>query len=359
MNDSDVKPPPGSKEKKARKVVPKRSYPKAPLETCVRVAEIIKEKNGGNPWPPTEVAKALGLSSKSSNLDLYTASGVQYGIIEGSRASKNISITPLGREIVYADSPERELAARRSAFLSIDSFARVLEHYGGNELPEKQYLSNTLLDKFSIPLELQEEFVDVFQKNCNYTKIGQQWTASAPDSRGRIDHSLPIIRSSPKNGDALKCFVIMPLAERDGVRPSGYFNEVYESIIKPAVHESGFVAETAMRTGSDLIHSTRINDLAEADIVLADLTDHNPNVLFELGLRMAENKPVAIIKSDDTGRIFDVDNLLRVLEYDANIWPSTVIKDVEHLTEHLKATWENRNSGRSYIDILRGKQNYL
>jgi hypothetical protein len=341
-------------EKKPKKAAPKRSYPRATLETCVRVAQIIKEKNGGNPWPPSEVAKALGLSPKSSNLDLYTASGSQYGIIEGSRYSENISLTPLGREIVYADSAERELAAKRNAFLSVEVFAKVLDHYGGNQLPEKQYLSNTLLDKFSIPLELQDEFVEVFQKNCAYTKIGQAWNASGTDTRSRVEVE-PVIRAEPGNAGGPRCFVIMPLAERDGLRSAGYFKEVYESLIKPAVSAAGFSVETALRTGSDVIHSTIINELADADIVLADLTDHNPNVLFELGLRMAENKPVAIIKSDDTGRIFDVDNLLRVFEYDANLWPSTVSRDVPNLTNHLKGTWENRSAGRSYIDILRGR----
>lgn len=333
----------------------KRSYPRATLETCMKVALILKDKNGGNPWPPTEVAKALGLSEKSSNLDLFTASGGQYGIVEGSRYSEKITLASLGREIVYAESPERELAGKRSAFLSIEVFRGVLDHYGGNNLPEKQYLSNTLLDKFQIPLEIQEEFVSVFQANCVYTKIGQSWSASNPDSRGRIDHSLPVIRKDSINTSDKKCFVIMPLAERDGVRSTGYFKEVYESLIKPAVVAAGFGAETALRTGSDLIHSTIINELSDADMVLADLTDHNPNVLFELGLRMAENKPVAIIKSDDTGRIFDVDNLLRVWEYDANLWPSSVARNVPELAEHIKATWERRSDGRSYIDILRGK----
>lgn len=333
----------------------KRSYPRAPLETCIRLALTLKEKNGGNPWPPTEVAKALGLSEKSSNLDLYTASGAQYGVIEGSRYSENVSLTELGREVVYADSPERELAAKRTAFLKIEAFRSVLEHYKGNNLPEKQYLSNTLLDKFQIPLEIQDEFVGVFQANCVYTKIGQTWSAAAPDSLGRIDHSLPIIRQDSVAASGQKCFVIMPLAERAGVRSAGYFREVYESLIQPAVSQAGFGAETAMRTGSDLIHSTIINELFEADMVLADLTDHNPNVLFELGLRMPENKPVAIIKSDDTGRIFDVDNLLRVWEYDANLWPSSIAKNIPDLAEHLKATWAARANGRSYIDILRGR----
>jgi hypothetical protein len=91
----------------------------------------------------------------------------------------------------------------------------------------------------------------------------------------------------------------------------------------------------------------------EADIVVADLTDHNPNVMFELGLRMAiAKKPVCIIKSKDTGRIFDVDNVLRVHEYSENLWNSTVERDVPDLSEHIKAPWDSRNTGSSYIEIL-------
>jgi hypothetical protein len=35
------------------------------------------------------------------------------------------------------------------------------------------------------------------------------------------------------------------------------------------------------KQGSDVIQSTIINQLLKADLVIADLTDHNPNVLFE------------------------------------------------------------------------------
>ena len=91
-------------------------------------------------------------------------------------------------------------------------------------------------------------------------------------------------------------------------------------------------------------------------MVIADLTDHNPNVMFELGLRMAiAKKPVSIIKSKDTGRVFDVDNVLRVYEYNQNLWPSTVETNVPELAEHIKATWEARNTGSSYTEILTGR----
>ncbi len=144
----------------------------------------------------------------------------------------------------------------------------------------------------------------------------------------------------------------MPFVEKDATHSKGFFSEVLRSLITPAGLEAGFTVETANKQGSDIIHSTIINDLLEADLVIADLTAHNPNVLFELGVRMEQDKPVALIKSTGTGRIFDVDNMLRVFEYDSNLWQSTIEKDLPKLKEHIKAAWENRDSNLSYMKIL-------
>jgi hypothetical protein len=78
--------------------------------------------------------------------------------------------------------------------------------------------------------------------------------------------------------------------------------------------------------------------------------------MFELGLRMAHGKKaVLIIKSKDTGRIFDVDNVLRVFEYNQNLWCSTVERDIPELAEYIEATWNNRNAGSGYVEILTGR----
>jgi hypothetical protein len=111
--------------------------------------------------------------------------------------------------------------------------------------------------------------------------------------------------------------------------------------------------ETAKREGSDLIHSTIVNDLLAADLVVADLTEHNPNVLFELGLRMASEKPTALIRAKGTLPIFDVDNLLRVLDYDPNLWPSTIEQDIPRLTGHIDGTWNCRDEAVTYIQLLK------
>lgn len=48
-----------------------------------------------------------------------------------------------------------------------------------------------------------------------------------------------------------------------------------------------------------------------------------------------------------------MDNMLRVMEYNANLWPSTIELDVPLMTDHIKAAWEARNSGQTYMKILR------
>jgi hypothetical protein len=145
----------------------------------------------------------------------------------------------------------------------------------------------------------------------------------------------------------------MPFTERDDKHPPGFFAEVLRSIITPAAKASQFTVKTANRQGSDLIQSTLVNDLLEADLVIADLTEHNPNVLFELGMRMREDKPVVLIKADGTRPLFDVDNMLRVYEYSANLWQSTVEKNMPELRDFIKGAWENRASEQTYMKLLR------
>ncbi len=147
----------------------------------------------------------------------------------------------------------------------------------------------------------------------------------------------------------------MPFSEKgSNPRPTGFFEQVLESIIVPAGNQAGFSVETAQRKGSEVIHSTIINRLLGADLVIADLTDHNPNVLCELGIRLAKEMPVALIRAKGTDRIFDVD-IIRIEDYSPHIWPTTVKEDVPKISDHIKATWDNRDTMRPYMEILTGR----
>lgn len=153
----------------------------------------------------------------------------------------------------------------------------------------------------------------------------------------------------------LRCFVIMPFVERDPMHPPGFFDEVFEHLLLPAVSRAGFEAMTARRAGTDLIQSTIVNDLLDADLVLCDLTEHNPNVLFELGLRLGNDLPVALVKALGTPPLFDIDHMLRVAEYSPNLWRSTLDEDGRKIEGHLRAAWDSRATGRSFMRVLRDR----
>jgi len=358
MNEEIAKPTPTTKpSSKARKAAkPKkrgkatRTYPKVPLAKALLIAQKIKELNGGEPWTPADIASAIEMGSRSPDFYYVTAASRDFGLTIGSRDTAAISLTDLGKEIVYAPSPDIERAKKLEAFQKVELFGKVLKHYKGSNLPEMKYLGNTLEREFGLPPEHHEEFSRVFRDNCTY--LGITSGESVGESGGDSSPST-IVVGQPLKKSLIKAFVIMPFSEKSPDRLKGYFSEVLRSLITPAAIEAGFNVETANRQGSDVIQSTIVNDLLEADLVIADLTDHNPNVLFELGLRMAMEKPVALIKSSGTGRVFDVDNMLRVCEYQPNLWRSTIETDIPELTKHFKAAWDNRTKDLSYIKILR------
>lgn len=349
----------GGKSTAEKKTRIRWPFPRATLEEALKIPQAIKEHHGGNPWEPDEVRQAIGAGTGGNAYFYLTAASRDYGMTSGTVSAEKIELTDLGRDIVYAPNlgSEKDLKAR--AFLNVDIFKRVLEYYKGSNLPEMKYLGNTLQKEFGLQPETHEEFSRTFRENCQYLGI----TAGIPTGAGEASEKTKttgtrapdtVTLAEPEGASKLTAFVIMPFVERDAKHFTGFFAEVLRSLITPAAKASQFTVRTANRQGSDLIQSTIINDLIEADLVIADLTEHNPNVMFELGMRMAEDKPVVLIKALGTGPLFDVDNMLRVFEYSPNLWQTTVEKDMPNLRDFIKGAWDNRASEKSYMKILRG-----
>lgn len=355
-----------AKDKKAaKKATPAkkidRPYPRRTLEDALQIPQLLKEKNGGNPWSPEALAGALGVARSNTNFFYLVAASREFGLTSGSRDSDAIALEDLGRTIAYAPNPTTEAQAKRQAFLSVEPFKKVLEYYKGSGLPEMKYLSNTLENQFGLHPDVHAEFVELFRKNCDYLGIGASFAVQNQIGVGSGDASESsnggapdiVTLAEPEQGEGLHCFVVMPFNEREDRHPPGFFDEVLKSLIAPAGKKAGFIVTTANREGTEVIQSTIVNNLLDAELVVADLTEHNPNVLFELGMRMAFDKPVALIRAKGTGRIFDVDNMLRVYEYDANLWTTTISRDLPGLVAHIKATWNNRTTESTYLRLLR------
>jgi hypothetical protein len=84
------------------------------------------------------------------------------------------------------------------------------------------------------------------------------------------------------------CFVMMPFSEAG--------NTLFDSVIYPAVVQLGIIPVRADRLNltGDALQTLR-QAIDNCDGALADITGSNPNVMYELGLAHAQNKPVVII----------------------------------------------------------------
>lgn len=134
-----------------------------------------------------------------------------------------------------------------------------------------------------------------------------------------------------------ECFIIMPISDVEGYA-QGHFKHVYENIIYPSCEMAGYQAVRADEVkATNLIHLDILKKLIDAPIAICDLSTRNPNVLFELGIRQAFDKPVVLIQEAGTPKIFDIAPL-RYLEYSKEMRYHDVLRSQNELKEAIEAT---------------------
>lgn len=107
------------------------------------------------------------------------------------------------------------------------------------------------------------------------------------------------------------CFVLMPFAPE--------FKNQWELAFRPAIEEAGLAPWRGDedRLGTNIIMADVTRCIADARLIVADLTHKNPNVMYELGLAHAAKKPVIMLLQEDSPVPFDVSHV-RYLKYDKN-----------------------------------------
>jgi len=106
--------------------------------------------------------------------------------------------------------------------------------------------------------------------------------------------------------DEKLCFVIAPIGEDDSdIRKRS--DQIFKHIIDPIATKHGYKAIRAdhvEKLGS--ITTDLVEHLLKDPLVIADLTDHNPNVMYELAIRHAVRKPVVQLIQKGEKLPFDV-----------------------------------------------------
>ena len=112
-----------------------------------------------------------------------------------------------------------------------------------------------------------------------------------------------------------KCFVVSPIGDA-GTDIRKNADQLYQHIIKPVCEKCGFAAQRVDEFNtSNSITQEILDALNDYDLVIADLTGHNPNVFFEIGYRTKSQKPIIQLKRKDETIPFDVSSI-RTFEYD-------------------------------------------
>lgn len=110
-----------------------------------------------------------------------------------------------------------------------------------------------------------------------------------------------------------KCFVIQPF---DG----GKYDKRYESIFKPAIEAAEldpYRVDKKYAPGVEIAIDAIGEGIKSCAICLADVTENNPNVCYELGFALALDKPVVMVcSSERTGKYpFDIQHRI-LIPYD-------------------------------------------
>lgn len=149
----------------------------------------------------------------------------------------------------------------------------------------------------------------------------------------------------------LKCGVIMPISQIDGCSES-HWSDVME-IISTCVTEAGFEANIVSNADDvGVIHKRIVQNLYDNPIVICVVSCRNPNVMFELGMRLAFDKPTIIIKDDKTSYSFDTSSIEHI-EYPRDLRFNKIQEFKIKLTEKIKSTYKKSSEDPNFSTFLK------
>lgn len=147
------------------------------------------------------------------------------------------------------------------------------------------------------------------------------------------------------------CGIVMPISSIDGCSES-HWSEVLD-IISEAIEDAEFEGNLVSNADDvGIIHKRIIQNLYDNPMVVCDVSGKNPNVMFELGLRLAFDKPTVIVKDDKTTYSFDT-SAIEHLEYPRDLRFSSIVAFKQKLAEKIAATYKRATSDSNYTTFLK------
>lgn len=179
--------------------------------------------------------------------------------------------------------------------------------------------------------EIKQKLMDMMKEDTQYAVQEMKDYLSSSDIKDYTEGQFAgVINNLVKNGTIKKvergvymlanekkkkCFVVSPIGD-EGSNVRKQSDQLFNHIIKPVCEKCEFeVTRIDYETTPDSITQGILDSLKNYDLVIADLTGHNPNVFFEMGYRTSTGKPIIHLKQKGEKIPFDV-STIRTFEYD-------------------------------------------
>jgi nucleoside 2-deoxyribosyltransferase len=115
-----------------------------------------------------------------------------------------------------------------------------------------------------------------------------------------------------------KCFVLMPFR--------GDLEDLYHLIIQPTLTRLGYTVQRAdsIASAGNIIRDI-LQNIVEADLIIAEVTGRNPNVFYELAVAHTLGKPTIMLTRDYQDIPFDL-KAYRMIVYDISLDKANTLK---------------------------------
>jgi hypothetical protein len=150
------------------------------------------------------------------------------------------------------------------------------------------------------------------------------------------------------------CGLVMPISATEGCSAEHWLDvknlltEAIEGILDP---------KFSVRLVSDaddvgVIQKRIVQNIYSSDIVVCDVSSKNPNVMFELGMRLAFDKPTVIVKDDKTDYVFDT-GIIEHVSYPRDLRFNKIVTFKSTLAEKVRATYHAGKTDPKHSTFLK------
>ncbi len=152
----------------------------------------------------------------------------------------------------------------------------------------------------------------------------------------------------------LVCGLVMPISALDGCTEEHWgdvkaiITEAVESIQKLKFN----IKPVSVADDVGVIQKRIVQNIYNSDIVICDVSGKNPNVMFELGMRLAFDKPTVIVIDGNTDYAFDT-GIIEHISYPRDLRFNRMVAFKSSLADKVLATYKAAQADPNHSTFLK------